>query len=44
MGRRIIEMAKRYRLALTEDEKVFLDGLTKRGTQSAKTTILSRAL
>ena len=37
-------MVKRYRVTLTEDEKVFLDGLTKKGTQSARTIILSRAL
>jgi len=37
-------MVQRYRVNLTEEEKIFLDGLTKRGTQSARITILARAL
>jgi len=37
-------MVQRYRVTLTDEERVFLDGLTKRGTRSARTTILARAL
>jgi hypothetical protein len=37
-------MATRYRVTLTEEERAYLDGLTKRGAHSARTTILARAL
>jgi len=37
-------MIPRYRVTLTEQERNFLDGLTRRGTHNARTTILARAL
>ena len=37
-------MKPRYRVTLTEDERTFLDGLTKRGKHSARKTINARAL
>jgi hypothetical protein len=37
-------MKPRYRVTLTEQERSFLDGLTRRGTHNARTTILARAL
>ena len=37
-------MKPRYRVTLTKDERIFLDGLTKRGKHSARKTINARAL
>lgn len=37
-------MKPRYRVTLTEDERIFLDALTKRGKHSARKTINARAL
>jgi transposase len=37
-------MKPRYRVTLTEDERIFLEGLTKRGKHSARKTINARAL
>lgn len=37
-------MKPRYRVTLTEDERIFLDALTKRGKHSARKTINARSL
>lgn len=37
-------MTPRYRVELAEEERDFLEGITKRGTHNARTVILSRAL
>lgn len=37
-------MNPRYRVTLTEDERIFLDALTKRGKHSTRKTINARAL